>query len=78
MFLIKGHIGDLLALIFTMLTVPVDIYKHTVNSSVPWGSRFDADCLARGDPLPAVRWLLDGKEVRNLSLCLFFLNARVP
>jgi hypothetical protein len=45
------------------ISVAVDIYKHTVNSSVPWGNRFDSECNARGDPLPSVRWLLDGKEV---------------
>ncbi|ODN04404.1 Tyrosine-protein kinase transmembrane receptor Ror2 [Orchesella cincta] len=41
------------------------VFKYTTNSSVPWGSRFDAECVAKGDPLPSVRWMLDGKLVGN-------------
>lgn len=43
--------------------VPVAILKYKTNSSVQWGSWFEAECVAAGDPLPSVRWILDGKLV---------------
>ncbi|CAL8077742.1 unnamed protein product [Orchesella dallaii] len=50
---------------YLKVQVPVVVFKYTTNSSVPWGSRFDAECVAKGDPLPSVRWMLDGNLVGN-------------
>ncbi|CAG7835412.1 unnamed protein product [Allacma fusca] len=48
---------------YLRVLVPTTIDKYMENSSVQWGRHFDADCFAIGDPLPSVRWLLDGSEV---------------